>query len=74
VVLLNINNQNQVVFYTIKGSSIRKFLIIEIVTGTGIYYALKLFSSSVLIAMIGSIVGIEGIKRTSLFSSKNSLN
>ncbi|WP_260508255.1 hypothetical protein [Cytobacillus firmus] len=58
--------QNQVVFYTIKGSTIKKFLILDCITGTGIYYVIKMISSSVLIGVVGSIVGTEGIKRASV--------
>ncbi|MFJ8246813.1 hypothetical protein [Peribacillus asahii] len=59
VLEMNMKTQNQVVFYTIKGSTIKKFLILDCITGTGIYYAFKIISSSVL----GSIVCTEGIKR-----------
>ncbi|MGE7602702.1 hypothetical protein ACQKL5_09350 [Peribacillus sp. NPDC097675] len=55
--------QNQVVFYTIKGSTIKNFLIIDMITGTGIFYVIKIISSSVILGMIGSFVGAEGIKR-----------
>lgn len=55
--------QNPVVFYTIKGSTINKFLILDIITGTGIYYGFKIISSSVLVGILGSIVFTEGIKR-----------
>lgn len=55
--------QNQVVFYTIKGSTIKKFLILDCLTGTGIFYALKIISSSILVGFFGSLVCTEGIKR-----------
>jgi hypothetical protein len=55
--------QNQVVFYTIKGSTIKKFLILDCLTGTGIFYAFKILSSSILVGFLGSLVCIEGIKR-----------
>jgi hypothetical protein len=55
--------QNQVVFYTIKGSTIKKFLILDCITGTGIFYALKIISSSFLVGFFGSIACTEGIKR-----------
>lgn len=54
---------NQVIFCTIKGSTIKKFLIVECLTGTGFYYAAKIISSSVLIGMISSMVGTETIKK-----------
>lgn len=55
--------QNKVVFCTIKGSTIKKFLILDCITGTGIYYAFKIISSSVLVGFLGSIVCTEGLKR-----------
>lgn len=65
---LNRFKQNQIVFYTIKGSTIKNFLIVDMITGTGIYYVVKLISTSVLMGMIGSIVGAEGIKRIPKFA------
>nr|WP_307471554.1 hypothetical protein [Cytobacillus purgationiresistens] len=62
--------QNQIVFYTIKASAIKKFLIIDLITGTGIYYAVKIISASVLIGIGGSIIGTEGVKRMSGIFSK----
>lgn len=55
--------QKQFVFCTIKGSAIKSFVILELVTGTGIYYAVKIISSSVIIAMVGSMIGTKGIKK-----------
>ena len=55
--------QNQVVFYTIEAAAIKKFLLLDVITGTGAYYAFKMISSSVLIGILGSIVCTEGIKR-----------
>lgn len=64
---------NQVIFCTIKGSTIKKFLIIECITGMGMYYAIKIISSSVLIGVIGSIAGTETIKRVSKRLEKKSI-
>lgn len=61
--LMRRNKQNSVVFYTIKGSTIKKFVLLDCLTGTGLYFAIKLVTSSVLIGMVGCIVGTEGIKR-----------
>lgn len=55
--------QNQFVFYTINGSALKTFFILDLVTGTGIYYAVKIISSSVIIAMVGSMIGTKGIKK-----------
>ena len=54
--------QHQMVFYSIKGSSIKNFLLIDLITGTGIYYAVKVISASVIMGMVGSVIGTEGIK------------
>ena len=55
--------QNQVVFYTIKGSNIKRFLVLDCIIGTCIYYAFKIISVSVLVDVLGTVVCIEGIKR-----------
>ncbi|QNF29779.1 MULTISPECIES: hypothetical protein [Metabacillus] len=67
---MSVKKQNQVVFYIIKGSTIKKFLILDCITGTSLYYAIKIISSSILIGIVGSIVGTEGIKRASWFCDK----
>ncbi|MFD6209509.1 MULTISPECIES: hypothetical protein [unclassified Peribacillus] len=54
---------NSIVFYVIKGSTIKKFLILDLVVGTGIYFAVKFISSSLLMASLASIIGTEGIKK-----------
>lgn len=68
--MLKLNTQNQIVFYTIKASTIKKFLILDLVAGSVIYFAVKIIYSSVLIASIGSIIATEGIKRISKFQEK----
>ena len=60
---MNIKEQNQAVFYSIEGSFIKRFLIIDIVMGSGIFYAVKIISTSVLIGMAASVMGTEGMKR-----------
>jgi hypothetical protein len=54
-------NQN-VVFYTIRGSTIKKFIILDCMTGTGIYYALKFITSSIIVGIVGSMVCTESLK------------
>ncbi|WP_425455937.1 hypothetical protein [Ectobacillus funiculus] len=61
--VLRKKKQNQVVFYTIKGSTIKTFLILDCITSTGLYYVIKMISSSALIGFVGSIVGTECIKK-----------
>ena len=60
---MTVNNQNDVVFYSIEGSTIKKFLIIDLLIGSGLFYAIKIISASVLMGMAGSMIGAEGIKR-----------
>ena len=60
---MNMKAQNQVIFYTIKWSTIKKFLILDFIAGTGIYYAFKILTSSVLVGILGSVVCTEGLKR-----------
>ncbi len=62
---MNIKTNNQVVFYSIQGSTIKKFLLLDFILGTGIYYLVKIISSSILIGSIGSFICTEGIKRLS---------
>ncbi|AOZ90902.1 hypothetical protein PNBC_02625 [Paenibacillus crassostreae] len=69
--MLKSKKQNQFVFYTIKGSTIKKFLILDLVTGSVIYFAVKIIYSSILIATVGSIIGTEGIKKISKFQKKS---
>lgn len=66
-----INTQKEIVFYTIKASSLKKFLIIDLIAGTGIYYVVKIISTSVLLGMAGSIIGAEGIKKISKIPKTN---
>lgn len=60
---MKLNKQSKIVFFVIKGSTIKKFILFDLVTGTGVYYALKAICSSVLISTVGSIIGTEGLKK-----------
>lgn len=55
--------RNYVVFYTIRGATIKRFILLDCITGTGIYYGLIIITSSVLIGVVGCVVCTEGIKR-----------
>jgi len=63
-------NQKQVIFYSISGSTIKKFLIVDCVIGPALYYAVKAISSSTLIGLAGSILGTEVIKKYFPFKSR----
>ncbi|MCY8232558.1 hypothetical protein [Priestia endophytica] len=54
---------NHIVIYTIEASTIKKIVVVDLFFGTGIYYAAKIISASVMIGMISSIAGTEGVKR-----------
>lgn len=57
------SRQTVVYIVEIKGAAIKKFVMLDILLGTGIFYAVKLICSSVLVASVGSFLGTEGIKR-----------
>ncbi|PZD95855.1 hypothetical protein DNH61_10415 [Paenibacillus sambharensis] len=61
--MLSIKNRSVIVIYTIRASSIRNFLLVDLAAGTGIYLAVKMLSSNVWIASVGSMAGTEGLKR-----------
>lgn len=69
--MLKLQKQNQIVFYTIKGSTIKKFLILDLFAGSVIYFTVKIIYSSVFIATLGSVIGTEGIKQISKFQKKS---
>jgi hypothetical protein len=54
---------HNVVFYAIKGSTIKKLIIIDFITGTFIYYGLIIITSSILVGVVGSMVCTESMKR-----------
>lgn len=57
-----IHHQPKVIFIAIEKSTLQKFLLIDIIIGSGLYAIIKLISSSLLLATIGSMAGTEGIK------------
>ncbi|QMV44800.1 hypothetical protein FPL14_29300 [Cohnella cholangitidis] len=63
MVVLKIYKKRKVVLFIIKGTSIQKFVLIDLMLGTGLYYVVKIIYSSVIVATIGSLIGTEGVKR-----------
>jgi hypothetical protein len=63
MVHLKINNKQIIIFYTIKGSTIKRVILFDIILGTAIYYVVEMISSSTIIATIGSLIGTEGVKK-----------
>jgi hypothetical protein len=55
-------HQPKMIFIAIEKSTLQKILLIDIVIGSGLYYIIKIISSSLLIATIASMAGTEGIK------------
>ncbi|TRZ37372.1 hypothetical protein CEQ21_18130 [Niallia circulans] len=47
----------------VEGTVIKRIMILDILVGSGIYYALQWICSSIIISMLGSVVGTEGIKK-----------
>ncbi len=54
---------NQVVFYVITRSTIKKFIILDCIAGSSIFYTFKFISSSVVVGLLVSYVCTEGMKR-----------
>jgi hypothetical protein len=55
-------HQPKMIFIAIEKSTLQKILLIDIIIGSGLYAIIKLISSSLLLATIGSLAGTEGIK------------
>ncbi|MEC2343422.1 MULTISPECIES: hypothetical protein [Paenibacillus] len=55
--------QRPFIFVSIRASTIRNFIILDLITGTGLYYLIKVATASVLLGSMGSAVGTEVMKR-----------
>jgi hypothetical protein len=53
---------NKVVFCSIKGSTIKRYILIDMLIGSGVYYIIYFISSSFLLGMTGSYIGTEAMK------------
>lgn len=58
--------QDQFVFYSVKVPKMRELIIIDGIIGTGLYYAIQIYTSSKVLGIIASIVGVTGIKQASV--------
>lgn len=67
------DKNSQIVIYVIKGSTIRRFVILDLIIGAGIFYVVKLVSLSVLAASVSSFMGTEGIKRATKILNKSNV-
>ncbi|MBU7595274.1 hypothetical protein [Metabacillus halosaccharovorans] len=64
------NMSNQFFFLVIHSSSIKTFLITDLLVSTCIYYGLKMMSHNEWISIIGCLVGTETYKRILTFYRK----
>lgn len=58
---------DQFIFLVIHGSSIKSFILTEILVSTMIYYGIKMMSHNEWISVIGCFVGTEAYKRMLVF-------
>ncbi|KXY20978.1 hypothetical protein BK709_30205 [Bacillus thuringiensis serovar shandongiensis] len=56
-------DNNQFVFHVVKSSAIKRFIIIDIIAGTGIYWTVNFISSNALLAIISCILGTKKMKK-----------
>lgn len=63
--MMSKSSKDQTVFYSIKGSTIRNFIIIDCISGTGIYYVAKIVTTSIVIGIVSSVVGTVEMKKLS---------
>lgn len=59
----NMATKRNMIIVVIPVSEVRNFIILEMGVGTGVYYALEAFFSSILVSMTGAMAITEGIKR-----------
>ncbi|WP_226529362.1 hypothetical protein [Metabacillus niabensis] len=64
------NMSNQFFFLVIHSSSIKSFLMTDLLVSTGMYYGLKIISHNEWISIIGCLVGTETYKRILTFYRK----
>ncbi|GAA3404737.1 hypothetical protein GCM10020370_25170 [Paenibacillus hodogayensis] len=61
------NKSRTVVVLMIRGSTIKTFILLDLLLGSGIFYVVKFVAASTLAASIGSYLGTEGIKKAPKF-------
>lgn len=55
--------EKQPIFYSLESKVVKKFIVVDIIIGTGLYYMCRASFSSEAAGIIGSIIGTEGIRR-----------
>lgn len=63
MIVVEVSSKRRIVLLVIKRSSIQKFIVIDLILGTGLYYVAKIISSSAIVAAIGSMIGTEALKK-----------
>ena len=61
--MLKIHHDKGFQIYILEMSSIKRFFVIDLVFGSGVYYVIKMFVPHQAIAIGGSIAVTEGVKR-----------
>ncbi|MFC5734546.1 hypothetical protein [Cytobacillus gottheilii] len=61
---------SNVLFVVVPFSEVKRFLILEMGVGTGVYYAFEAVFSSILVSMTGTMAITEGLKRGIPFMRK----
>jgi hypothetical protein len=61
--MLKINHDKGFQIYILEISSVKRFFIIDLAFGSGVYYVIKMFVPHQAIAIGGSIAVTEGVKR-----------
>ncbi|KAB2335684.1 hypothetical protein [Bacillus mesophilum] len=57
------SKNNDVLFVVVPLSEVKRFLVLEMGVGTGVYYAFEAVFSSILVSMTGTMAITEGLKR-----------
>ncbi|MGG0261744.1 hypothetical protein ABEY48_16300 [Bacillus mycoides] len=57
------NDNNQFIFHVVQISAIKRFIIIDIIAGTGIYWTVNFISSNALLAIISCFFGTKKMKK-----------
>lgn len=63
------NDNNQFIFHVVQSSAIKRFIIIDIIAGTGIYWTVNFISSNALLAIISCFLGTKTWKNASFIEA-----
>lgn len=57
------NKKGEFVFYVIEKRSIRKFLVVDMLIGSALYYGTFIIYHHIGVSMVSSMIGTTGIRR-----------